>query len=105
MLGGEAVANDADFEQAEAMVQQAIDTFGGLDILVNHAGFVRDRMLVNAAEDRWDAVIRVHLKGHSAPLVSRSSRLEPSGSQRSPAPRVTTSRDCVWSRARRPSRP
>jgi NAD(P)-dependent dehydrogenase (short-subunit alcohol dehydrogenase family) len=70
-LGGEAVVNGADvadFEQAAAMVQQAIDTFGGLDILVNNAGFVRDRMLVNTAEDEWDAVIRVHLKGHFAPL-------------------------------------
>lgn len=70
-LGGEAVANGADvadFSQAEAMVQQAIDTFGGLDILVNNAGFVRDRMLVNTSEEEWDAVIRVHLKGHFAPL-------------------------------------
>jgi NAD(P)-dependent dehydrogenase (short-subunit alcohol dehydrogenase family) len=70
-LGGEAVANGADvadFAQAEAMVQQGIETFGGLDILVNNAGFVRDRMLVNATEDEWDAVIRVHLKGHFAPL-------------------------------------
>ncbi len=70
-LGGEAVVNGADvadFEEAGAMVQQAIDTFGGLDILVNNAGFVRDRMLVNATEDEWDAVIRVHLKGHFAPL-------------------------------------
>ncbi|WP_027861413.1 SDR family oxidoreductase [Marmoricola sp. URHB0036] len=70
-LGGRAVANGADvadFEQAAAMVQQAIDTFGGLDILVNNAGFVRDRMLVNTSEEEWDAVIRVHLKGHFAPL-------------------------------------
>ena len=70
-LGGEAVANGADvadFADAEAMVRQAIDTFGGLDILVNNAGFVRDRMLVNTSEDEWDAVIRVHLKGHFAPL-------------------------------------
>ena len=70
-LGGEAVVNGADvadFEQAGAMVQQAIDTFGGLDILVNNAGFVRDRMLVNTSEEEWDAVIRVHLKGHFAPL-------------------------------------
>jgi NAD(P)-dependent dehydrogenase (short-subunit alcohol dehydrogenase family) len=69
--GGEAVANGADvadFAQAAAMVQQAIDTFGGLDILVNNAGFVRDRMLVNTSEEEWDAVIRVHLKGHFAPL-------------------------------------
>ena len=69
--GGRAVVNGADvadFEQAEAMVEQAIDTFGGLDILVNNAGFVRDRMLVNTSEEEWDAVIRVHLKGHFAPL-------------------------------------
>ena len=61
-------ADVADFEQAEAMVRQAIDTFGGLDVLVNNAGFVRDRMLVNTSEEEWDAVIRVHLKGHFAPL-------------------------------------
>jgi NAD(P)-dependent dehydrogenase (short-subunit alcohol dehydrogenase family) len=69
--GGRAVVNGADvadFEQAAAMVQQAIDTYGGLDILVNNAGFVRDRMLVNTSEEEWDAVIRVHLKGHFAPL-------------------------------------
>ncbi|HWN29694.1 MAG TPA: SDR family oxidoreductase [Actinomycetospora sp.] len=69
--GGEAVTNGADvadFDAAGAMAQQAIDTFGGLDILVNNAGFVRDRMLVNTSEEEWDAVIRVHLKGHFAPL-------------------------------------
>lgn len=69
--GGRAVANGADvadFAQAEAMVRQAVDTFGGLDILVNNAGFVRDRMLVNTSEEEWDAVVRVHLKGHFAPL-------------------------------------
>ena len=69
--GGRAVANGADvadFAQAAAMVQQAIDTFGGLDVLVNNAGFVRDRMLVNTSEEEWDAVVRVHLKGHFAPL-------------------------------------
>jgi NAD(P)-dependent dehydrogenase (short-subunit alcohol dehydrogenase family) len=49
-------------------VQQAIDVFGGIDVLVNNAGFVRDRMLVNTSEEEWDAVIRVHLKGHFAPL-------------------------------------
>ncbi len=69
--GGAAAVNGADvadFDAAAAMVQQAIDTFGGLDILVNNAGFVRDRMLVNTSEEEWDAVIRVHLKGHFAPL-------------------------------------
>jgi NAD(P)-dependent dehydrogenase (short-subunit alcohol dehydrogenase family) len=70
-LGGEAVSNSndvADFEGARQMVAQAVDTFGGLDVLVNNAGFLRDRMLVNATEEEWDAVIRVHLKGHFAPL-------------------------------------
>jgi len=74
--GGDAVANGADvadFDQAAAMVRQAIDTFGGLDILVNNAGFVRDRMLVNTSEEEWDAVVRVHLKGHFAPLRHASS--------------------------------
>ena len=69
--GGRAVVNTADvadWDQAAAMVQQAIETFGGLDILVNNAGFVRDRMLVNTSEEEWDAVIRVLLKGHFAPL-------------------------------------
>jgi NAD(P)-dependent dehydrogenase (short-subunit alcohol dehydrogenase family) len=69
-LGGAAAANDAnvaDFEQAGAMVQQAIDRFGRLDILVNNAGILRDRMLVNMSEQEWDAVINVHLKGHFAP--------------------------------------
>ena len=70
-LGGEAVVNGADvadFDQAAALVQQAIDTYGALDVLVNNAGFVRDRMLVNTSEEEWDAVVRVHLKGHFAPL-------------------------------------
>ena len=69
--GGRAVANGADvadFAQAEAMVQQALDELGGLDVLVNNAGFVRDRMLVNTSEEEWDSVVRVHLKGHFAPL-------------------------------------
>ena len=70
-MGGEAVANTddvADFAGAQRLVAQAVETFGGLDVLVNNAGFLRDRMLVNATEDEWDAVIRVHLKGHFAPL-------------------------------------
>lgn len=74
--GGEAVANGADiadFAQAAELVDQAISAFGRLDILVNNAGFVRDRMLVNAGEDEWDAVIRVHLKGHFAPLRHASA--------------------------------
>jgi NAD(P)-dependent dehydrogenase (short-subunit alcohol dehydrogenase family) len=69
-MGGEAVANGADvadWDQAAGMVQQAVDTFGTLDVLVNNAGFLRDRMLANTSEDEWDAVMRVHLKGHFAP--------------------------------------
>ncbi len=67
--GGEAIANGddvADFAGAARMVAAALDGFGGLDVVVNNAGFVRDRMFANAAEDEWDAVIRVHLKGHFA---------------------------------------
>jgi NAD(P)-dependent dehydrogenase (short-subunit alcohol dehydrogenase family) len=67
--GGEAVANTndiADWNGAAALIQTAIDTFGGLDVLVNNAGFVRDRMLFTTSEEEWDAVIRVHLKGHFA---------------------------------------
>ena len=69
-LGGEAITNGenvADFAGAERLVQAAIERFGRLDILVNNAGILRDRMLVNMAEDEWDAVIEVHLKGHFAP--------------------------------------
>jgi NAD(P)-dependent dehydrogenase (short-subunit alcohol dehydrogenase family) len=68
--GGSAVANTDDvssFEGAERMVSQAIDTFGGLDVVVNNAGILRDRMLVNMTEAEWDAVITVHLKGTFAP--------------------------------------
>jgi NAD(P)-dependent dehydrogenase (short-subunit alcohol dehydrogenase family) len=70
-LGGEAVVNDAnvaDFAASGAMVAQAIEHFGQLDILINNAGILRDRMIVNMTEDEWDACIAVHLKGHFAPL-------------------------------------
>jgi NAD(P)-dependent dehydrogenase (short-subunit alcohol dehydrogenase family) len=68
--GGKAVANGenvADFAGAQRLVEHAVEAFGRLDILVNNAGILRDRMLVNMEEDEWDAVIKVHLKGHFAP--------------------------------------
>jgi NAD(P)-dependent dehydrogenase (short-subunit alcohol dehydrogenase family) len=67
--GGEAIANGddvADFEGAARMVAAAVEAFGDLHVVVNNAGFVRDRMFANIAEDEWDAVVRVHLKGHFA---------------------------------------
>ena len=67
--GGAAVAdgeNVADFEGARRLAEHAISSFGGLDIVVNNAGILRDRMLVNMSEEEWDAVIAVHLKGHFA---------------------------------------
>lgn len=69
--GGEAVtsgANVADWSQAEGLIQTAVDSFGGLDVLVNNAGIVRDRMFANATEEEFDAVTAVHLKGHFATM-------------------------------------
>jgi NAD(P)-dependent dehydrogenase (short-subunit alcohol dehydrogenase family) len=65
--GGEAIANGddvADWEGAGRLVRAALDAFGRLDVVVNNAGFLRDRMFVSSSEEEWDAVIRVHLKGH-----------------------------------------
>ena len=69
-MGAEAVADGedvSDFDGAARMIQRAIDTFGRIDVLINNAGILRDRMLVNMTEEEWDAVIKVHLKGTFAP--------------------------------------
>jgi len=68
--GGEAIANSDDVSSwagAESLITLAIEHFGDLDIVVNNAGILRDRMLVNMTEEEWDAVIRVHLKGTFGP--------------------------------------
>ncbi|MEV5238281.1 3-oxoacyl-ACP reductase [Streptomyces cinnamoneus] len=65
--GGRATAHCgdvSDFEQARELVQLAVETYGALDVLVNNAGILRDRMVFSMTEDEWDAVVRVHLKGH-----------------------------------------
>ena len=65
--GGEAVANYssvADYNAAESIVKDALDNFGDLDIVVNTAGILRDRMVFNMTEEEWDQVLDVHLKGH-----------------------------------------
>jgi NAD(P)-dependent dehydrogenase (short-subunit alcohol dehydrogenase family) len=75
-LGGQAVASDHDIatsDGAAALVATAIEAFGQLDVLVNNAGFLRDRMLVNLGEDEWDAVMRVHLKGHFLPMKNAAA--------------------------------
>src|SRR6202048_3469155 len=74
--GGEAIANGsniADWDQTAGLIQTAVETFGGLDVLVNNAGIVRDRMMANTSEGEFDAVIAVHLKGHFAAMRHAAS--------------------------------
>ena len=69
-LGGEALSNSDDvtsWEGGRRLVQAAVEAFGDLHVLVNNAGILRDKMLVNMSEDEWDSVIYVHLKGHFVP--------------------------------------
>lgn len=94
--GGKAVAsphNVADWDQAGELVKLAIDTFGGLDAVVNNAGILRDRMFVSASVDEWDAVMHVHLRGHFC--VSRHAcaywRLESKAGRQPDARIVNTS--------------
>jgi NAD(P)-dependent dehydrogenase (short-subunit alcohol dehydrogenase family) len=69
-MGGEAVANGdsvSSWEGAQRLINLAVETFGGLDVVINNAGILRDRMLTNMTEEEWDAVVNVHLKGTFAP--------------------------------------
>lgn len=70
-LGGEAVVSKgdvSDWAYGEQLVRTAVETYGTLDALVNNAGLVRDRMLVNMSEEEWDLVLKVDLKGHFVPM-------------------------------------
>ena len=112
--GGEAVANYDDcasWAGGESMVQQAIDTFGGLDVLICNAGILRDKMSFNMSEEEFDAVIRVHLKGHFAPIrfAVRLLAHEGEGDRRAGRTRPSSpprrSRASTATRARRTTRP
>ncbi|GAA2295483.1 SDR family oxidoreductase [Streptomyces hawaiiensis] len=90
--GGQAVAHCGDIattEGAASLIRTAVEAYGRLDTLVNNAGFLRDRMLVNLDEDDWDAVMRVHLKGHFLPLKHAAAHWRAEAKEgRVPAARV-----------------
>lgn len=110
--GGEAVAHNGDIatsEGAQSLVVAALDSFGRLDTLVNNAGFLRDRMLVNLDEDDWDAVTRVHLKGTSCRSSTRRRtgvpRPGPGGHPRPGSSTPVPGRACWAVSARATTRP
>jgi NAD(P)-dependent dehydrogenase (short-subunit alcohol dehydrogenase family) len=75
--GGEAIANGDDITSAEGadrLIQQAIGEFGALHVLVNNAGILRDRTIINMTDGEWDDVVRVHLRGHFMPLRGAARR-------------------------------
>ncbi|MDG2026128.1 MAG: SDR family NAD(P)-dependent oxidoreductase [Acidimicrobiales bacterium] len=75
-MGGDAVVNGGNvaiFDDAKAMIDQALDSFGDLNIVVNNAGILRDRMLFSMSEEDWDSIMAVHLKGTFGPAHHASS--------------------------------
>ena len=84
-MGGRAVVNGSDvtdFDDAAVMVRQAVDTFGRLDVLVNNAGIIRDKMVFSMGEQDWDDVVGVHLKGHFCPTRHAAAPLAGRGQGR-----------------------
>ena len=95
--GGEAIVNGdnvAEWGRRERWSQQAIDTFGDLHVLVNNAGILRDRVIVNMTEGEWDAVINVHLKGHFA-RPTRRRRTGESNRRSSPSRAASADRSII----------